>query len=158
MTVKLGPSIAPFVESILPLLLSINSQTRLAAGVKDNSTITIGRICMVVPAVAAPLVKNFYGILCMNNAKLKDTDEKSDATRGLCLVLQFIPEVMPEFFPQFVALVASWDSISDMSLGQMMLEVLNNVKASAGSEWEAFYSQKVDIRFRQIVQTNFHFD
>ena len=46
-------------------------------------------------------------LLCMNIAKLRDTNEKVDATRGLCLVLQQIPDVFPDCFPQFVALVAS---------------------------------------------------
>lgn len=108
LTMKIGEAIAPYVESILPLLLAINSQTRLSAGIKDNSTITIGRICLAVPTLAAPQVRNFYGYLCMNIAKLRDTNEKVDATRGLCLVLQQIPDVFPDCFPQFVALVASW--------------------------------------------------
>lgn len=105
---KLGETISPYIDSIIPLLLSINSQGKLPAGIKDNSTITICRICMVAPSVAASYVKSFYGMLCMLNAKLKNGDEKADATRGLCLVLQFIPDVMPSFFPQFIALAASW--------------------------------------------------
>ena len=167
LTVKVGETITPYIDSILPLLLSINSQTRLAAGVKDNSTITICRIAMVAPEVTAPLIKNFYGMLCMNTAKLRDTGEKSDATRGLCRALQVIPEVMPEMFPQFIALVASWylrvmevmcrDQISELEIGQMMMEVVNGVKAAAGTSWQSFYEQKVDIRYRQILQTNFNF-
>ena len=49
------------------------------------------------------------------------------------------------------------DSVSDITLGQLMIDILNHVKSSAGSEWENFYQQKVDIRYRQILQNNFNF-
>lgn len=44
-----------------------------------------------------------------------------------------------------------------MSLGQMILEVLNGVKSAAGNGWEDYYNRNVDIRYRQIVRNTYNF-
>ena len=139
MTLRMGEEMTPYGEMILPLLISMNSQARVSPGIKDNSTIAICRFCFVCPRVVPYVVQYF----------------------------QQAPEVFPECFHNFVAVVASWygriagviarNAISNMELGQMMLNVLNGYKQSAGSEWESFYNQKVDIRFRQILRNNFNF-
>lgn len=166
MTLRLGEEMTPYGEMILPLLISMNSQARVSPGIKDNSTIAICRFCFVCPRVV-PYVVQYFPSLCMKVAKLRDTEEKEQATKGLCVIIQQAPEVFPECFHNFVAVVASWygmiagviarNAISNMELGQMMLNVLNGYKQSAGSEWESFYNQKVDIRFRQILRNNFNF-
>ena len=73
------------------------------------------------------------------------------------MALREIPDVFPNAFPKFALMVASWSAISDMSLGQTLLDVLNSTKQSMGANWEQYYAQHVDIRFRQIIQNNFGF-
>lgn len=56
-----------------------------------------------------------------------------------------------------LVLLSYRDVISDMSLGQMILEVMNGVKSAAGNGWEDFYNRSVDIRYRQIVRNTYNF-
>lgn len=70
MVLRAGTDMALYAEAVLPLLISFNSQTRLPAGIKDNSTITICRYCLTVPQ-AIPFVRNYFGMLCANVAKLR---------------------------------------------------------------------------------------
>ena len=166
MTLRVGEEMTPYGEMILPLLISMNSQTRVSPGIKDNSTIAICRFCLVCPQVVA-FVQQYFPSLCMNVAKLRDTEEKEQAAKGLCVIVRQAPGVLDEHFHNFVAMVASWwarrgcvrrrNTISNMEVGQMMLGVLNEFKGSKGAEWESFYNQRVDIRFRQILRNNFNF-
>ena len=70
MVLRAGTEMALYAEAVLPLLISFNSQTRLPAGIKDNSTISICRYCLTVPQ-AIPYVRNCFGMLCTNVAKLR---------------------------------------------------------------------------------------
>ena len=102
-------NIGPYVEMIMPLLIAIATQPRISAGIRDNSTIAICRICMVVPDVAAPYIQGIYGMLCLRSSNISEEKEKEDATRGLCNVLQVNANLLnPETFPAFAALAASW--------------------------------------------------
>lgn len=167
MTLRIGEDMTPYGEMILPLLISMNSQARVSPGIKDNSTIAICRFCLVCPQVVV-FAQQYFPSLCMNVAKLRDTEEKEQAAKGLCVVIHRVPAVLNEHFPNFVAMVASWwarrrglrrrNTISNMEVGQMMLSVLNEFKRSKGAEWESFYNQQVDIRFRQILRNNFNFE
>ena len=157
MLVQGGEEIGHYAEAVLPLLISMLSQTHLPPGIRDNSTITVCRFCLFAPASCA-LVKDFFGALCLNVGKLADNLEKQQAARGLCQLLNREPSVFPSGFPQFAMMVASWGPISDLSLGQMLLNVLNAMKECMGSEWRSYYEQHVDLRFRQILLTNFGFE
>ena len=48
-------------------------------------------------------------------------------------------------------------TISDMGLGQMLLGVMTSFKQSLGDDWQRYYEENVDIRYRQIIQYNFGF-
>lgn len=96
-----------FAESVLPMLLAVYAQPRIPAGVKNNSTITLCRFCMVTPA-AVPLVAKSFDSLCQDVAALQDTEEKAQAAYGLCAMVQQIPTLFPASFPIFLSMVASW--------------------------------------------------
>ncbi|CBK24079.2 uncharacterized protein [Blastocystis hominis] len=157
MLVQDGEEIGVYAEAVLPMLISMLSQPRMPPGIRDNSTTTVCRFCLFAPASAA-FVKDYFGALCLNVGKLADNLEKQQAARGLCQLLNREPSVFPSGFPQFAMMVASWGPISDLSLGQMLLNVLNAMKECMGSEWRAYYEQNVDLRFRQILLTNFGFE
>ena len=70
MVLRAGQSMAGFMDSILPLLVSFNVQTGLPAGIRDNSTIAICRSCLVIPQ-CIQYVQNHVGMLCMNVARLR---------------------------------------------------------------------------------------
>ena len=70
MVLRAGNEMAVYLEAVMPLLISMNSQDRLPAGIKDNSTITICRFCLVIPQ-AIPYIHNYFGRLCANVAKLQ---------------------------------------------------------------------------------------
>ena len=109
LVVRLGTNIGPYVEMIMPLLIAIATQPRISAGIRDNSTITICRICMVIPEVAAPYIQAIYGMLCLRSSNINEEKEKEDATRGLCNVLQVNSNLLnTETFPAFANLAASW--------------------------------------------------
>ena len=44
-----------------------------------------------------------------------------------------------------------------MGLGQMLLGVMTSFKQSLGDDWQLYYEENVDIRYRQIIQNNFGF-
>lgn len=157
MIVKDGDEIKVYAEAIFPMLTSFISQTRLPPGIRENSTIVICRFCLFAPETVS-LAKDYFGVLCVNVGKLSDGLEKQQSARGLCQILNKEPSVFPAAFPQFAVMVASWGSISDLSLGQMLLNVLNAFKECMGANWEQFYEQNVDIRFRQIIFSNFNFN
>ena len=125
LVLRAGQDMAVYTEVILPLLLSFNAQTRLPPGIKDNSTIAICRYCLMVPQ-AIGYVENYIGMLCTNVARLRyvndddddnhhdnqvmdrDGDEKEQATKGLCTIIHARPDQLPNIFPAFMTMVASW--------------------------------------------------
>ena len=122
MLVQDGEEIGVYAEAVLPMLISMLSQPRMPPGIRDNSTTTVCRFCLFAPA-SAVFVKDYFGALCLNVGKLADNLEKQQAARGLCQLLNREPSVFPSGFPQFAMMVASWGPISDLSLGQMLLEL-----------------------------------
>ena len=157
MLVQDGEEIGVYAEAIIPILISLLSQTHLPPGIRDNSTTTVCRFCLFAPA-STVYVKNYFGPLCLNVGKLSDNLEKQQAARGLCQLLNREPSVFPSGFPQFAMMVASWGPISDLSLGQMLLNVLNAMKECMGAEWKTYYDEHVDLRFRQILLSTFGFE
>ena len=148
--VKVGAEMRPYVEAILQRLIPIiNRHEATNKSLVENTAITIGRLGLVAPDLAAAPLESYVHPWCVALRTIRDDIEKEHAFKGLCAVIQLNPRAPLNAMPQLCDAFASWSAPPD-ELHEHFQRILGLYKNGIPPEqWAAFYaSLPQDLRNR----------
>eukprot|EP00698_Gefionella_okellyi_P022922 TRINITY_DN768_c0_g1_i3.p1 TRINITY_DN768_c0_g1~~TRINITY_DN768_c0_g1_i3.p1 ORF type:complete len:770 (+),score=173.96 TRINITY_DN768_c0_g1_i3:391-2700(+) len=137
--IRLGEGMADYAPAILSSLITLMTTPRLNTSLKDNIAITIGRLGMVVPAIAAPHLQVFLQAWCSTLRDMRDDDEKDSAFRGMCMMIKFNPAGAVPAFIYVCDAMASWQiETLKPDLLDSFRQILHTFKGAI-STWDEYY-------------------
>ena len=90
--IKVGAELSTQVEAILQQLIPIiNRHESINKSLLENTAITLGRLGLVAPEVAAPLLETFLKPWCLALRSIRDDIEKEHAFLGLTRMIRLNP-------------------------------------------------------------------
>jgi len=136
MAVKMSPqALVPLVPLVAQHLIPMLSEERLNKSLKENTTITIGRLGLMCPEQVAPALGSFMHPWCMSLRNIQDDIEKEHAFLGLCAMLHQNPSVgLASFVPLCLA-VASWQKMVNQDLHAELGKILRAYKDYLKDDW-----------------------
>lgn len=155
--VKVGAEMNPFVEVILQQLIPIinkHQEMGLNKSLVENTAITIGRLGLVAPHLAAPHLQTFIMAWCISLRSIRDDIEKEHAFQGLCNMIKLNPRapVDSNSMLQLCDAIASWTQ-PPAQLHEMFAHILTGYKQSIPAEqWAQFYASLPDYLRERLTQ------
>jgi transportin-1 len=135
---QLGPQFQPFVQHLLPRLMTIMNTHDAPAPILENAAIAIGRLGLACSDEIAPELGTFAGPFLQALKDVRDNEEKDSAFRGLCQLIGKNPTGLGGHLTTFVIAAAKYGEPSQ-ELAEMFLTVcpencVSNFRFSMGTE------------------------
>jgi len=128
------------LQKLIPI---IHRHETINKSLLENTAITLGRLGLVAPDLAASVLANFITPWCVALRSIRDDVEKEHAFLGLCGMIRLNPHAPlgDEGRPllQLCDAFASW-SQPPAELNQQMRVILDGYKTSLGDRWANFYT------------------
>ncbi|KJE94152.1 importin beta-2 [Capsaspora owczarzaki ATCC 30864] len=142
LAVKLEADFAPFVPTILPVLINILAQIKSPRSLPETTALAIGRIGLACPDLVAPHLHLFAEKWCTSTRGIKDNMEKDSAFRGMYALVSRNPHAIVPAFAFFCDAIASWDEANiqpDLKLAYS--QALLTFKSGFGDGWQQLFAQ-----------------
>jgi transportin-1 len=139
--IKVGADLRHYcsVEAILQRLIPIiNRHESINKSLLENTAITLGRLGVVSPELAAPLLETFIKPWCLALRSIRDDIEKEHAFMGLTAMIRLNPRAPLNCFVELCDAFCSWGT-PPAELHQTFSQLLHGYKGSIPPEqWQAF--------------------
>ena len=120
------------------LIPIVNRHESLNKSLLENTSITLGRLGLVAPEVAAPLLETFIKPWCLSLRSIRDDIEKEHAFTGLIRMIRLNPRAPLNSFVELCDSFASWGT-PPAELHAQFSQLLHGYKSSIPAEqWAAF--------------------
>ncbi|EFA10900.2 Importin subunit beta-like Protein [Tribolium castaneum] len=140
-SIKFGADTRPYIPLVLNQLIEIINRPNTPKTLSENTAITIGRLGFVCPHDVAPMLQQFVRQWCISLRNIRDNEEKDNAFRGMCHMIQLNPGGVVNDFIFFCDAVASWITPKD-DLKEAFIKILHSFKSQVGPEnWRRFSDQ-----------------
>lgn len=134
-----GPTMEPYLDRILPKLISIMTTPEIPRSLHENTAITIGRLGWVCPNQVAPRLPEFTTNLCLHLREIRSDIEKEHTLRGLCAMIRVNPHGVLASFVFLCNAIASYNGPPDSQLYHEFHQILHGFKQSLGAQKWAQY-------------------
>ena len=127
----------------------INRHETINKSLLENTAITLGRLGVVAPDFAAPLLETLIKPWCLALRSIRDDIEKEHAFMGLTAMIRLNPRAPLNCFVELCDAFCSWGT-PPAELHQTFAQLLNGYKGSIPPEqWQAFMAGiPTDLRAR----------
>ncbi|EFA85888.1 transportin [Heterostelium album PN500] len=154
--VRMPMDVKPFVKSILEKLIPIMQNVKLHRNIRENTSITLGRMGLVAPEVCAPHIDEFVQCWCMAIRGKVDDQEKDSAFRGMWMIISTNPTDSVKHLVYICDAIASWNRL-EQDLNDAFKKLLHVFKSSIGDHWPQYYIQFPE-QLRKILDERYQLD
>lgn len=110
----------------------------ILANLRENVSITIGRLSFVSPKTVAPYLEMFIQRWCSSISNLRDNQEKEITSEGLCKMIKLNPNAVIKHFGYVCKVIVSWENPPN-NLKSNFYEIIYTFKNSVDSNtWDQY--------------------
>eukprot|EP01117_Protostelium_nocturnum_P018197 TRINITY_DN7565_c0_g1_i1.p1 TRINITY_DN7565_c0_g1~~TRINITY_DN7565_c0_g1_i1.p1 ORF type:complete len:903 (-),score=276.56 TRINITY_DN7565_c0_g1_i1:34-2640(-) len=135
----------PHFPNIFKHLCELVNKEKLNKYLKENASITLGRIATALPSEMASVMPHYMQSWCAIVRNLRDPEGKESAIKGLCLVVGQNPAAASQFLPQIISVFVSFDGQRRPTpdrdqLKSMISQIMNGYKNQSPQHWDQLVS------------------
>ncbi|KAI8892333.1 armadillo-type protein [Globomyces pollinis-pini] len=150
---KHGGAMEPYANALLSKLIPLLLNKDTPRSLTENTSITIGRLGLVVPQLVAPHLGQFAAKWCDTLSKVHDNGEKLSAFEGFCVLIKQNPEPLIPALENFCEATLKWNINNQPQLRELFLSIFMMYRNAMGDHWQntiATFSPFVQSRLREV--------
>ncbi|KAK8798768.1 hypothetical protein WA158_007852 [Blastocystis sp. Blastoise] len=144
-------------EITMKEMANINQLDELPDNIRDNCAVTFGRLCLAIPQEMSQFIGENYGELCTAISTLLDGREKDEASRGVCMIIQYNEEYVRTYFEKICTIICSWNDTMNPELLSMFQQILLGFKQLQGTNWE-LYKKHMNRNILYVLKARYDFE
>ncbi|ODV61095.1 Kap104p [Ascoidea rubescens DSM 1968] len=161
MALKLNEEeLKPYLDQLVPLLLSLLKSNQVQTTVLENAAITIGRIGICCPSAFAPFLSSFILEWTTHMKYLEENSEKESSFKGICNIISLNPTGFGNS-PQgnsnlaiFIDCITTYSQPGE-ELGNIFHKLLAGYRDMLGNEWNTLLS-RLDFESQQVLHNTYN--
>ena len=136
-----GQNMQPFVDQVVNKVGRAVMDQWCPGEVRVNGVVTLSRFALACPSKVSQLISFSMSNYCLKMVEVQQDAEKTDAYKGLVVLLQANPQLGIQNFRFVVhALLKGVDRGLSGELSQALVQFVFHVKQTQGANWNAFVS------------------
>lgn len=129
----------PLLEKALPSLIRVVNMPQLSKSLFENTSITLGRMGLVMPEAVAPRLDSFVEAMLTGLRGIQDDADKEHAFSGVNAMIKLNPMAVLHCFALYADAISSWVQASP-KLEADFGTVLVGFKSTLGNQWPLLYA------------------